>query len=177
MPTHRKGGGPGKVTNETLADRFVMGAVARVSELAVERFPALNGTPYAHLNEVAQADFQKKNTLAYFEFSRDGAHGKIVVGNHVPKAMTEETVAHEIGHSLSEFKSAGLRNVRVAYDMAFNEYKKTHPRTTRKSFSRSISDYAATAKAEAFAEAFADYHMNGENAKEASKLIIAAWQV
>ena len=159
--------------NFTLADRETMAIAARVAEKAVKDFPGLKGSPYANMEDIMQADFKDKGTLAYYERGTKN----IVIGNHVPTAKKEYTVAHEIGHAVTVYKQPGFRSADVTVKNAYTLYKSKHPYSTisEKQFVGRISPYATKNVYETVAEAFADFSVNRGKAKEESMLVLEAW--
>ena len=163
------------VRNETPASGRVVSVMTDYKIQAAKLFPELQGQIYAHFNQLTQGNLTNNSVLGYYS----EAEKKIVIANGVARGgekKLRETMAHEMAHAFSINTPRGFRSYGSAFDRAFKEYKKSHKRATQSSFAGSISNYAKSAKAEAFAEAFRDYTMNGKNAKAASKLIIKHWR-
>ncbi|MCL2050966.1 MAG: hypothetical protein FWG91_04490 [Lachnospiraceae bacterium] len=138
--------------------------------IAVQSFPELKGHIYNELNKVTEAKFSNADVLGFYQPGiKKITISKRIAGN---EKLVRETVAHELGHALSEKPRNGFNTTTEAFDKAYHEWLKTNPKATERSFANAISSYAEAAKAEAFAEAFMDFTVNGKNAADASKLIM-----
>jgi len=162
------------ITNEQKPSSEIVKALTQYKIMAAEAFPELKGQIYNEFNKLVEGDFSKSNILGVYVPSLK----KIVIRRGLAKnlAKMKGTVSHELAHALSITPRNGFNSTTTAFKRAFAEYRRSHPRATQQSFARSISSYAATAKSEAFAEAFRDFTMNGKNASAASKLIMKHWR-
>jgi predicted transcriptional regulator len=167
----------GRVDNEKQPSHEVVTAFTNAKIKAAEEFPELKGQIYNDMNKVTQGDIKTTNGKAdgiYVESKK-----KVVIDNSVAKKGGErlqDVTRHEVGHGLAIKPRRGFNDVDTTFDKAYTEYKQTHPRATEGSFAKSISPYAAKAKSEAHAEAFADYLKKGNKAAEASRLMMKHWR-
>ena len=163
-----------RTSNESKPSPQVVRALTDFKMLAVGRFPELKGQLYNELNKLRQGDFSDRSVMGIYSPSQK----KIVISNKIQSNAEEvrDTVAHELGHALSIISPRGFRSINDTFTRAFRSYRRTHRTASEKSFARSISNYAASSREEAFAEAFSDYFRNGSNAREASKLMMEHWR-
>ena len=92
------------------------------------------------------------------------------------KTGTEAVAIHEGGHALTDYlaQKTGARSLdEVSANVVKAAYKKSGMRGGNKKFAGTISRYAQQNYAECVAEAVADWYCNGNNASNASKLIMA----
>lgn len=158
------------VTDEKPARGQALRAFVVAKIQSVLDYPRLTGQVYNQLHTVSTG----KITGASGFYSP--SEKKIVVDSRLSGARQREVVAHELGHALAVSPPSGFRSDIAAFTKAYAEYKITHPRASEKSFSANISNYAASARSEAFAEAFKDVIINGTNAKPESQLIMQCWK-
>ena len=158
-----------------------MGEAAKVFETVLRRMPGLQ--PFLNLLELNQADITTSGVLGFYDtLARNVVIGNRALnwtgsGDHVVVPTFAGVVAHEIGHALSYHSQPGFRPVEQALQIARMRYNKGRTQKLGEgSFARTISAYAATGPHEAFAEAFADWTINGMRAKSASLHIINQWR-
>ena len=168
------------------AGREVMTTFAKSASNAVKRFPELKGNPYVNLHEINQADIKTPGVLAYYGIDSKS----IVVGNKTidyqdqsdfhpaGTGNLEGVVAHELGHALSYHQLPGFRDVEKTVRIAHAKYnRQTDGKLTRAEFMREISVNAAESTHETFAEAFADWSVNGIKASKASLAVMSSWRM
>ena len=163
------------IKNEHRPSAAVVTAFTNSKITASRAFPELRGQIYNELNTVSQATFTGRGSSTIGGIY-SAADKKIVISSSLPKSQIKQVVTHELGHALGVTAPTGFKSDVGAFNSAFSEYKRTNPSATQKSFASKISSYAATAKSEAFAEAFSDYVRNGNNAAAESKLIMNHWR-
>jgi hypothetical protein len=153
---------------------------------AVKLFPEMQGQVYDNLVNLNTGSFNSSDVLGAYE---PGARG-ITIANKVLKNRDQlkgwtqgnslqHVLAHEMGHAFTKMPAKGHKGFMQAFDAAYAEHIKGIKKgkvPSSKEFARSISEYATTAKSEAFAEAFSDYLVNGKKAKPASRLIMKHWK-
>jgi hypothetical protein len=165
-----------------LAGRKVMQEAATTLQNATDKIPEIS--PFLNLIEFNQADIQTQGVLGFYSTESRN----IVIGNRAVEYVnsgkssiavptTEGVVAHEIGHALSYHQQSGFRSTGQAVAVAYERYNQRRSRKSSiEQFVGTISPYAKTDSHEAFAEAFADWSVNGTRAKTASRLIVSSWQ-
>ena len=179
--------GPVDAREMRLAEQRVMGIAANVLENVIDRIPEIQ--PFLNLMEFNEADITTPGVLGFYQTpSVGGETSRIVIGEralsmsagqrgHLAVPTLDGVIAHEIGHALSFHTQPGFRSVDRAINIAHQRHNRGNPDKSNKGdFVRSISNYAGSSAHEAFAEAFADWTVNGTNAARASQLIIRSWQ-
>jgi len=142
---------------------------------AVDAFPELRGQIYNELDKITQARFSGRGSSGITGIY-SASDKKIVIASNLPSSQIKQVVTHELGHALGVTSPPGFKSDVAAFNSAFSEYRRANPQATNTSFASKISNYATTAKSEAFAEAFSDYVRNGSNAAAESKLIMKHWR-
>jgi len=176
-------GSPVSYKNMELAGHAVMSIAAKVIENTIARLPSLK--PFLNLTEFNQADIDTKGVLGFY----DTVNKNIVIGNFTVSKWVGNSksglavptlqgiVAHEIGHGLSYHAQQGFRDVERILSIARSRYNRGNPvKLSATDFAKTISRYASSGSHETFAEAFADWSVNGIHAKAASLAIIRAWE-
>jgi len=180
---HSTAGGNVEAEYLQLAGPRVMRAAATVLDSITSKAPELK--PFLNLLELNQADIRTQGVLAFYDtFNRNVVIGNKMVDGYTPAdnghlvvPSFEGTVAHEIGHALSYHKQDGFRSVEKAIDIAYKQYNRGNAnKLSRSDFIGTISRYAGASPHEAFAEAFADWSVNGANANRASTMIVKYWR-
>ena len=161
-----------KVLSEEKPSSAQIRALTEFKMQAVEHFPELRGQIYAELNKLRQGTLSDKSVGGFYSPSEK----KIFIAKGLSPSGTREVVAHELAHAMSDTPRRGFRSTTEAFNKAYREYRQTNPGATYKSFAGTISNYAKTAKSEAFSEAFVDYAIKGKKAAKASQLIMKHWR-
>ena len=171
-----------RITNERNPDAALTRAMNEARAQALRDFPELAGQDVM-FNTLTQGDFSKQSVLGVHNstnrritISNDVVANRDATNGWTQNGSLQHVAAHELGHSLSRVAPVGFVSSERAFDKAFRQFKKSNPRASEKQFARSISNYAAESKREAFAEAFADFNRNGRNATLASRLIMEKWR-
>ena len=174
-----------KVLKEVPASESLREAVKLAEAQITGKFRDLRDEISAEFSRLKQEVYEDPGVLGYYS-SSDGVvsiSNKAVNYRDELKGFAGEAtqslrgvVTHEIGHSLSIRPRSGYNNIDTTFEKSYKEYTRTNRGVTEKQFAETISVYAGTARAEAFAEAFTDYTINGGNAKATSKLLIKHWK-
>ena len=179
---------PAIIKNEALASRQTMLAASKVLEKVAQDYPEIQ--PYLNLMQFSEATMLGAAGVYTYSTS-DNSSDRIIINRTVlgrPGSNTrggtvsstlEGITAHEIGHAISIKTQASYKDTKSAVQAAHRQYNRSvskGERLTEAGFARTISTYAATNYHEAFAEAFTDVYINGNNASRASKLTIRNWR-
>ena len=146
--------------------------------------------------QVVRLDAKNANVMAYYDAAgnlavnetyfdskkMNAAYDRCVdSGFHPPrgnKTGLEATVAHEMGHRLTDVAGVKAGNGAWNLDATSNSIVKEAMKATGsksiKEFRAKISGYAKQSNAEAIAEAFSDVYCNGKKAKKESQAVVNA---
>ena len=167
-------GGNSRPMNIQLAGTSVMRDIANALSRGATEFPEIRS--YANISEIREGNF-RDGTLGTID-----NHGRITVQRGLPSGggqnSREWVAAHEVGHGLTRNPPQGYRTAEQTMQAATREYNRGRAtgRLTQAGLAGRVSTYARKSPREAVAEAFADWTINGRNARIESQIIMRNWR-
>jgi len=177
------------VHNQKAVSEEVSRKVDEIIEKASERFPELATIEKPRLvqGELTKIDGSDTTVVAFYNkekhtivFSNRGLAGEVdLYFTAVPNV--DGLIAHETAHALNGKRLSEYRTSFETVESAHRKYKYEQDKAGQSwydtlSWTADISDYARENNNEAFAEAFADWLINGENANSVSIAIMDEWK-
>ncbi|MCL2391997.1 MAG: hypothetical protein FWC66_05235 [Oscillospiraceae bacterium] len=169
-----EGVGGGVAVDPVLAGREVMRDIAVALSRGIAEFPEISA--FANISEIREGDFGG-GILGIIDGS-----GNITLQSGLRSGnfwgSRQWVAAHEVAHGLTRDPPQGIRTAEQTMAAAAREYNRgrTSGRLTQAGLAGRISNYARASPREAVAEAFADWAVNGNNASDASLIIMRNWR-